>query len=109
MPSIRRILVTGGAGFLGSHLCERLLKEGNDVICLDNYFTGDKRNIVHLKNSPFFELVRHDVTMPFFIEVDEIYNLACPASPIHYQYNAIKTIKSARCCHLFIIHCISFQ
>ncbi|MCB0805415.1 MAG: SDR family oxidoreductase [Bacteroidales bacterium] len=91
----KRILVTGGAGFLGSHLCERLLNEGNEVICLDNYFTGQKANIIHLLDKPFFELIRHDVTMPFFIEVDEIYNLACPASPIHYQYNAIKTIKTS--------------
>ena len=90
-----RILVTGGAGFLGSHLCERLLNEGNEVICLDNYFTGHKKNIVHLMDNPYFEVVRHDVTMPFFIEVDQIYNLACPASPIHYQYNAIKTIKTS--------------
>lgn len=91
----KRILVTGGAGFLGSHLCERLLNEGNEVISLDNYFTGSKDNIVHLMDNPFFEVIRHDVTMPFFIEVDEIYNLACPASPIHYQYNAIKTIKTS--------------
>lgn len=91
----KKILVTGGAGFLGSHLCERLLKEGNEVICLDNYFTGQKQNVVHLLNNPYFELIRHDVTMPFFIEVDEIYNLACPASPIHYQYNPIKTIKTS--------------
>lgn len=91
----KKILVTGGAGFVGSHLCDRLLKEGNEVVCLDNYFTGQKENIVHLIGNPFFELVRHDVTMPFFIEVDEIYNLACPASPIHYQYNAIKTIKTS--------------
>ncbi|HOV11741.1 MAG TPA: SDR family oxidoreductase [Bacteroidales bacterium] len=91
----KKILVTGGAGFLGSHLCERLLNEGNEVICLDNYFTGQKQNIVHLLNNPYFELIRHDVTMPFFIEVDEIYNLACPASPIHYQYNPIKTIKTS--------------
>ena len=91
----KKILVTGGAGFLGSHLCERLLSEGNEVICLDNYFTGQKQNIVHLLSHPFFELIRHDVTMPFFIEVDEIYNLACPASPIHYQYNAIKTVKTS--------------
>ena len=91
----KKILVTGGAGFLGSHLCERLLKEGNEVICLDNYFTGTKENIVHLLKDPFFELIRHDVTMPFFIEVDEIYNLACPASPVHYQYNPIKTIKTS--------------
>lgn len=91
----KKILVTGGAGFLGSHLCERLLNDGNEVICLDNYFTGSKQNIVHLLHNPYFELIRHDVTMPFFIEVDEIYNLACPASPIHYQYNPIKTIKTS--------------
>lgn len=91
----KRILVTGGAGFLGSHLCERLLEEGNEVISLDNYFTGQKKNIIHLMGNPYFEVVRHDVTMPFFIEVDEIYNLACPASPIHYQYNPIKTIKTS--------------
>jgi len=92
---MKKILVTGGAGFIGSHLCERLLNEGNEVICLDNYFTGSKNNIIHLLDNPYFELVRHDVTMPFFIEVDEIYNLACPASPIHYQYNPIKTIKTS--------------
>ena len=91
----KRILVTGGAGFLGSHLCETLLDAGNEVICLDNYFTGRKKNIVHLMDNPYFELVRHDVTMPFFIEVDQIYNLACPASPVQYQYNAIKTIKTS--------------
>jgi UDP-glucuronate decarboxylase len=91
----KKVLVTGGAGFVGSHLCDRLLKEGNEVICLDNYFTGQKQNVVHLHDNPYFELIRHDVTMPFFIEVDEIYNLACPASPIHYQYNAIKTIKTS--------------
>jgi UDP-glucuronate decarboxylase len=91
----KKILVTGGAGFLGSHLCERLLNEGNEVVCLDNYFTGQKQNVVHLLGNPFFELIRHDVTMPFFIEVDEIYNLACPASPVHYQYNAIKTVKTS--------------
>ncbi|MFZ4399315.1 MAG: UDP-glucuronic acid decarboxylase family protein [Bacteroidales bacterium] len=91
----KKILVTGGAGFLGSHLCERLLNDGNEVVCLDNYFTGQKQNVVHLLNHPYFELIRHDVTMPFFIEVDEIYNLACPASPIHYQYNAIKTVKTS--------------
>lgn len=91
----KKILVTGGAGFLGSHLCERLLNDGHEVICLDNYFTGHKDNIIHLMEDPFFEVVRHDVTMPFYIEVDEIYNLACPASPIHYQYNAIKTIKTS--------------
>lgn len=92
---MKRILVTGGAGFIGSHLCERLLKEGNEVICLDNYFTGSKENIVHLMDNPYFELVRHDVTEPYFAEVDEIYNLACPASPPHYQFNPIKTIKTS--------------
>ncbi|OFX28420.1 MAG: NAD-dependent dehydratase [Bacteroidetes bacterium GWA2_32_17] len=92
---MKKILITGGAGFVGSHLCERLLNEGNEVICLDNYFTGSKENIAHLLNKPFFELIRHDVTMPIFLEVDEIYNLACPASPIHYQYNSIKTIKTS--------------
>ena len=91
----KKILVTGGAGFLGSHLCERLLNDGHEVACLDNYFTGQKQNVVHLLKNPYFELIRHDVTMPFFIEVDEIYNLACPASPIHYQYNPIKTIKTS--------------
>jgi len=91
----KKILVTGGAGFLGSHLCERLLTDGHEVICLDNFFTGNKRNIVHLMNEPYFEFIRHDVTMPFYIEVDEIYNLACPASPIHYQLNPIKTIKTS--------------
>jgi len=91
----KKILVTGGAGFLGSHLCERLLAEGHEVVCLDNFFTGQKQNVVHLLPNPYFELIRHDVTMPFFIEVDEIYNLACPASPIHYQYNAIKTVKTS--------------
>lgn len=92
---MKRILVTGGAGFIGSHLCERLLDMGNEVICLDNYFTGSKMNIVHLLNNPYFELIRHDVTMPLFVETDEIYNLACPASPVHYQYNGIKTIKTS--------------
>jgi len=91
----KRILITGGAGFLGSHLCERLLAEGNDVICVDNYFTGDKQNIAHLIGNPFFEVIRHDITQPFYIEVDEIFNLACPASPIHYQFNPIKTIKTS--------------
>ena len=91
---MKKILVTGGAGFIGSHLCERLLKEGNEVICLDNYFTGSKKNIVHLLDYPYFEAVRHDVTEPYFAEVDEIYNLACPASPIHYQHDPIKTIKT---------------
>ncbi|NPA37115.1 MAG: SDR family oxidoreductase [Chlorobi bacterium] len=92
---MKRILVTGGAGFIGSHLCERLLNEGNEVVCLDNYFTGSKRNIIHLMDNHYFEVVRHDVTHPYFIEVDEIYNLACPASPVHYQYNPIKTIKTS--------------
>lgn len=91
----KKILVTGGAGFVGSHLCERLLNDGNEVVCLDNYFTGQKQNVIHLLKNPFFELIRHDVTTPFYIEVDEIYNLACPASPIHYQYNPIKTIKTS--------------
>ncbi len=91
----KKILVTGGAGFLGSHLCEKLLNMGHEVYCLDNFFTGQKENIVHLLNNPYFELIRHDITMPFFIEADEIYNLACPASPIHYQFNGIKTIKTS--------------
>ncbi|HUI68557.1 MAG TPA: UDP-glucuronic acid decarboxylase family protein [Nitrospirota bacterium] len=89
-----RILVTGGAGFLGSHLCERLLVEGHEVLCLDNFFTGRKKNVEHLLNHPYFELIRHDITLPILLEVDRIYHLACPASPIHYQYNAIKTIKA---------------
>jgi UDP-glucuronate decarboxylase len=93
--NMKRILVTGGAGFVGSHLCERLLKDGNEVICLDNYFTGSKRNIEHLMDHHYFELVRHDIINPYMIEVDEIYNLACPASPVHYQYNPIKTIKTS--------------
>ncbi|HVF46183.1 MAG TPA: UDP-glucuronic acid decarboxylase family protein [Pyrinomonadaceae bacterium] len=89
-----RILVTGGAGFIGSHLCERLLSEGNEVICLDNFFTGRKVNIAHLLDSKDFELIRHDVTEPILLEVDQIYNLACPASPVHYQYNPVKTVKT---------------
>ncbi|MDQ3002860.1 MAG: SDR family oxidoreductase [Fibrobacterota bacterium] len=92
---MKRIMVTGGAGFLGSHLCERLVEQGNDVVCLDNYFTGAKRNVEHLRARGNFELIRHDVTMPIFLEVDQIYNLACPASPIHYQYNPVKTIKTS--------------
>jgi UDP-glucuronate decarboxylase len=95
MPSIRRILVTGGAGFLGSHLCERLVTEGHDVICLDNFFTSQKQNVTHLLSRGNFELIRHDVTQPIFLEVDEIYNLACPAAPGHYQFNPIKTIKTS--------------
>jgi len=90
-----RILITGGAGFLGSHLCERLLNEGNEVICLDNFFTGRKKNVAHLLKNPDFELVRHDVTNPFHFEVDQIFNLACPASPPHYQHNPIKTTKTS--------------
>ncbi|MEM0933527.1 MAG: UDP-glucuronic acid decarboxylase family protein, partial [Bacteroidota bacterium] len=92
---MKRILVTGGAGFVGSHLCERLLDAGNEVISMDNYFTGRKSKIVHLLDNPYFEIIRHDVTLPFFLEVDEIYNLACPASPVHYQHNPIKTIKTS--------------
>lgn len=91
---MKRILITGGAGFLGSHLCERLLGEGSDIICLDNFFTGDKNNIAHLIGLPNFELIRHDIINPIYLEVDEIYNLACPASPAHYQFNPIKTIKT---------------
>jgi UDP-glucuronate decarboxylase len=90
-----RILVTGGAGFLGSHLCDRLIKDGNDVVCLDNFFTGTKDNVAHLHNNPHFELIRHDIIDPFKFEVDQIYNLACPASPPHYQYNPIKTTKTS--------------
>jgi len=89
-----RILVTGGAGFLGSHLCERLLEKGHYVICLDNYFTGQRRNIFHLLENPYFEVIRHDLVNPIFLEVDQIYNLACPASPVHYQYNPVKTVKT---------------
>lgn len=91
----KRILVTGGAGFLGSHLSEKLLKQGHDVLCLDNFFTGNKRNIKHLSDYDRFELIRHDVTEPILLEVDQIYNLACPASPIHYQYNPVKTTKTS--------------
>ena len=92
---MKKILVTGGAGFLGTHLCERLLKEGNQVICLDNYITGSKKNVNHLLENPFFKLIEHDVIEPFHVEVDEIYNLACPASPPHYQHSPIKTIKTS--------------
>ena len=90
-----RILVTGGAGFIGSHLCERLLGEGHDVICLDNFFTGSKENIIHLMDNHHFEVVRHDIVEPILLEVDRIYNLACPASPVHYQYNPVKTVKTS--------------
>lgn len=90
-----RVLVTGGAGFIGSHLCERLIEEEHDVVCLDNYFTGRKKNIAHLIDNYRFELIRHDVTIPIFLEVDQIYNLACPASPIHYQVNPVKTVKTS--------------
>ncbi|KAF5032210.1 UDP-glucuronic acid decarboxylase family protein [Solidesulfovibrio sp.] len=91
----KRVLVTGGAGFLGSHLCERLIERGCDVICLDNYFTGAKQNVMHLLDNPHFELLRHDVTFPLYVEVDEIYNLACPASPIHYQHDPVQTTKTS--------------
>lgn len=92
---MKRILITGGAGFIGSHLCERLLNDGNEVICLDNYFTGSKQNIIHLLDNHNFEVIRHDIILPIYLEVDEIYNLACPASPVHYKYNGIKTIKTS--------------
>jgi len=91
----KKILVTGGAGFLGSHLCERLLTEDHEVLCVDNYFTGNKNNIFHLLSNPKFELMRHDVTFPLYVEVDEIYNLACPASPIHYQHDPVQTTKTS--------------
>jgi UDP-glucuronate decarboxylase len=95
MASNKRVLVTGGAGFLGSHLCERLVDQGHDVICLDNFYTSQKSNVAHLLERPNFELIRHDITQPFWLELDEIYNLACPASPGHYQYNPIKTTKTS--------------
>ena len=94
-PTKKRVLVTGGAGFLGSHLCERLLAEGNDVLCVDNYFTGRKDNIAHLLPNPHFEAMRHDICFPLYVEVDEIYNLACPASPIHYQFDPVQTTKTS--------------
>ncbi len=93
--TLKRILVTGGAGFLGSHLCDRLVAQGHDVICLDNFFTSQKTNVLHLLGKPNFELIRHDIIEPILLEVDEIYNLACPASPVHYQYNPVKTIKTS--------------
>ncbi len=95
MHSNKRIAVTGGAGFLGSHLCERLIGDGHEVLCIDNFFTGAKQNIIHLLDNPRFELIRHDVTFPLYIEVDEIYNLACPASPIHYQHDPVQTTKTS--------------
>ncbi|WP_020401517.1 UDP-glucuronic acid decarboxylase family protein [Kordiimonas gwangyangensis] len=95
MHTNRRILITGGAGFLGSHLCERLLNEGNEVLCIDNFYTGTRRNVAHLLDHPNFELMRHDVTFPLYVEVDEIYNLACPASPIHYQRDPVQTTKTS--------------
>ena len=91
----KRILVTGGAGFIGSHLCNKLLNDGNEVICVDNYFTGNKNNIIHLLENPYFELIRHDITFPLYLEIDEIYNLACPASPKYYQFDPIQTIKTS--------------
>jgi len=95
MISNKRIAITGGAGFLGSHLCEKLLEQGNEVLCIDNFFTGTKQNIIHLLDNPQFELIRHDVTFPLYLEVDEIYNLACPASPIHYQFDPVQTTKTS--------------
>src|SRR5579864_7850680 len=92
---MKRVLVTGGAGFLGSHLCERLLADGCDVLCVDNYFTGRKDNVAHLIGAARFEVLRHDITFPLYVEVDEIYNLACPASPIHYQYDPVQTTKTS--------------
>ena len=94
----KHILVTGGAGFLGSHLCDRLLRDGHDVLCVDNFFTGSKQNIAHLRDEPRFEILRHDVTFPLYVEVDQIYNLACPASPIHYQTDPVQTTKTS-------VHC----
>ena len=91
----RRVLVTGGAGFVGSHLCERLLAQGHEVLCVDNYYTGRRHNVAHLLNNPFFEAMRHDITTPLYLEVDEIYNLACPASPIHYQFDPVQTLKTS--------------
>ncbi len=93
--SSKRIMVTGGAGFLGSHLCEKLIEDGHDVLCVDNFFTGSRRNVAHLMGDPNFELMRHDVTFPLYVEVDEIYNLACPASPVHYQFDPVQTTKTS--------------
>ncbi len=95
MSTSKKVLITGGSGFIGSHLCERLLNDGTDVLCVDNYFTGTKENIAHLLDNPRFELMRHDVTFPLYVEVDEIYNLACPASPVHYQYDPVQTTKTS--------------
>ena len=95
MKIYNRVLVTGGAGFLGSHLCDRLIKDGNDVLCVDNFFTGSKGNIAHLMTNPYFEVMRHDVTFPLYVEVDQIFNLACPASPVHYQYDPVQTTKTS--------------
>lgn len=95
MTDRKRVLVTGGAGFVGSHLCERLVRDGHDVLCVDNYFTGRKENIVGMLSNPYFEVVRHDVTFPLYVEVDRIYNLACPASPRHYQYDPVQTTKTS--------------
>ena len=92
---VKKILVTGGAGFLGSHLCERLVEAGEDVLCVDNFYTGSKANVAHLLNEPNFELMRHDVTFPLYVEVDQIYNLACPASPVHYQHDPVQTTKTS--------------
>ena len=91
----RKILVTGGGGFIGSHLCEKLLKDGNEVLCVDNFYTGSKSNVIHLLDNPLFEIIRHDICFPFYIEVDEIYNLACPASPVHYQFDPVQTTKTS--------------
>jgi len=91
----KRILITGGAGFIGSHLCERFLNEGNEVICVDNFFTGSKQNIIHLLDNPYFEIIRHDITLPLYVEVDEIYNLACPASPVYYSFDPVQTTKTS--------------
>ena len=95
MKGVKQVAVTGGAGFLGSHLCEKLLEQGCEVLCIDNFFTGTKQNIQHLLDNPMFELHRHDVTFPLYIEVDEIYNLACPASPVHYQFDPVQTTKTS--------------